>query len=174
MRLAYDGEVLELMAPLDDHEAYTRLLDMLLTAIVIEWDVNLYGTGSTTLRAEPLGAEPDASYYIQHAPDVDGIERIDLRTSPPPDLVVEIHLSRRRMDTFALYARLGVPEFWRLGSGALRGFALRDGTYREITTSIVILGLPLDTLAAFLERRLESDRRRVLLDWQTWLREHRP
>lgn len=171
--LAYDGETLELMSPTTDHEAYAKLIDALLTMVVTEWNVNLYNTGSSTLKAEPVGAEPDTSYYAQNAEQVDGLAKIDLRTSPPPDLVVEVDLSHRRMDKFELYAKLRVPEFWRFGREGLQGFALVDGAYRQIDVSAVVNGLPLALLATFLERRLESDRRAVYRDWQSWLRENR-
>jgi Uma2 family endonuclease len=171
--LAYDGETLELMSPTTDHEAYAKLLDALLTIVVTEWDINLYNTGSSTLKADPLGAEPDTSYYSDNAAKVSGLKKIDLRTNPPPDLVVEVDLSRRRIDKLDLYAKLGVPEFWRLGRERFEGFALTDGAYRAIDISRVVDGLPLHELAAFLERRLESDRRTVYRDWRAWLREHR-
>jgi len=171
--LAYDGKTLELTSPTTDHEACPKLVDALLTMVVNEWDVNLYNTGSSTLRAEPVGAEPDTSYYIENASKVDGIKKIDLRTSPPPDLVVEIDMSHRRMDKLDLYAKLGVPEFWRYGREGLQAFTLVDGAYAAIDVSIVVLGLPLQEVATFLERRLESDRRAVYKDWQAWLREHR-
>jgi len=112
--LAYNGETLELMSPHTDHEAYKSLVDLLLGALMAEWDANLYNTGSSTLKAEPLGAEPDTSYYTTNANKVGGLKKIDLRISPPPDLVVEIDMSYRRMDKLDLYAKLGVPEFWRL------------------------------------------------------------
>jgi Uma2 family endonuclease len=173
-RLAYDGETLELMAPLNDHEAYVSLLDLLLGALMLEWEINLYCTRSSTLKAEPVGAEPDTSYYIEHAGQVGGLGNIDLRTSPPPDLVVEVDISHQRMDKLALYAHLGVPEFWRYGRAGLEAFALRENVYHEITESTVIPGLPLAALGAFLERRLEANRRQVLKDWQVWLRANRP
>ncbi len=163
-RLAYDGETLELMAPLNDHEAYVSLLDLLLGALMLEWEINLYCTPSSTLKAEPVGAEPDTSYYIEHAGQV----------GPPPDLVVEVDISHQRMDKLALYAQFGVPEFWRYGRAGLEAFALRDNVYHEIAVSTVIPGLPLAALGAFLVRRLEANRRQVLKDWQTWLRANRP
>jgi Uma2 family endonuclease len=176
--LSYDGETLELMAPHTDHEAYKTLVEMLLNILMIEWECNLYGTGSTTFKAEPVGAEPDTSYYIANAINVGFLEKIDLGTSPPPDLVVEIDLSRSRMDKLALYATIGVPEFWHVDRGGLRAFTLRDGVYAAIDISIVIAGLPICELGRFLERRLEPDRRAICKDWQAWLREnlrlHRP
>jgi Uma2 family endonuclease len=169
-RLAYDGQTLELMSPLRGHEGDVRLLDALLVLVMEEWDINLHCIGSMTLKAKPVGAEPDTSYYIAHADDVGGLREIDLRTSPPPDLVVEFDLSRQRMDKFEIYARLGVPEFWRYGRGGLQAFTLRAGEYHEIAASEVIPGLPMAALASFLERRLEPDRRPLLKDWRGWLR----
>jgi Uma2 family endonuclease len=171
--LVYDGKILELMSPTTDHEAYAKLIDALLTMVVTEWNANLYNTGSATLKAEPVGAEPDTSYYAQNAERVDGLAKIDFRTSPPPDLVVEVDLSHRRMDKLELYSKLGVPEFWRFGREGLQGFALVEGANRQIEVSGVVNGLPLAQVATFLERRLESDRRAVYRDWQSWLRENR-
>jgi len=88
--------------------------------------------------------------------------------------VVEVDISHQRMDKLALYAQLGVPEFWRYGRAGLEAFALSENVYREITESNVIPGLPLAALAAFLVRRLEANRRQVLKDWQVWLRANRP
>jgi Uma2 family endonuclease len=156
--LAYDGETLELMSPHTDHEAYKSLIEVLLGFLVAEWGVNLYATGSTTLQAEPRGAEPDASYYSKNAAKIKGLAKIDLRTNPPPDLVVEIDLSHSRLDKLELYAALRVPEFWRLDRESLVAFALVDGSYEAIETSIVIDGLPIAEPARFLERRLELDR----------------
>ncbi len=168
--LSYDGETLELMSPHTDHEAYKTLIGALLDILVIEWDFNLYNTGSSTLEVKPVGAEPDTSYYIQNAIKVGGLKKIDLRTSPPPDLVVEIDMSHSRMDKLNLYATIGVPEFWRLDREGLQAFALIDGVYAAIDVSAVIVGLPMNELARFLERRLEPDRRAVYKDWQAWLR----
>ena len=51
--------------------------------------------GSTTLNREDLdrGAEPDNCYYIQNQPLVAG-RRVNLATDPPPDLIVEVDITR--------------------------------------------------------------------------------
>jgi Uma2 family endonuclease len=172
-RLAYDGRILELMSAFREHEADTRFLDALLVLVMEEWDINLDCVGSMTLKAKPVGAEPDTSYYIEHAVDVAGLKEIDLRVSPPPDLVVEFDLSRQRMNKFEIYARLGVPEFWRYGRWGLQAFTLRAGEYHEIAVSDVIPGLPMAPLASFLERHSERDKRPILKGWRAWLRANR-
>ncbi len=123
---------------------------------------------------KPVGAEPDASYYIEHAAQLDGLETIDLRTSPPPDLAVEVDISQQRMEKFSLYAKLRVPEFWRYDRAGLKAFELREHAYHEIAVSAVIPGLPLASLDVFLERRLQANRLPVLRDWKTWLLANRP
>jgi len=172
-RLSYDGEILELMAPYADHESYQSLLEVLLGYLVTEWDLNLYSTGSMTLKAKPVGAEPDTSFYSKNAGKVGDMDRIDLGVSPPPDLVVEIDLSRSRTDKLRLYAAMNVPEFWRLDRESLRGFSLIGDAYEPIEVSVVIDGLPLRELERFLRRRAEPDRRALYQDWQAWLRANR-
>jgi Uma2 family endonuclease len=172
-RLAYDGRTLELMAPLNEHEANTSLIEMLLNAVMVEWDINLYCSASGTLKAKPLAAEPDTSCYIEHAAAVTGLARIELGESPPPDLVVEVDLSHQRIDKSELYAKLGVPEFWRIDRGGLRAFRLQETPYREISESVVIPGLPVDALNTFLERALDTNRLAIMKDWQAWLRAER-
>jgi hypothetical protein len=110
---------------------------------------------------------------IANATNVGFLDKIDPGTSPPPDLVVEIDMSRSRMDKFALYSTIGVPEFWRIDREGLRAFTVTDGVYAAIDVGIVIPGLPISELGRFLERRLEPDRRAIYKDWQAWLREHR-
>jgi Uma2 family endonuclease len=168
--LSYDGETLELMSPHTEHEAYKTLIDLLLGIVMAEWGINLYGTGSTTLKAKPMGAEPDTSYYSANAAKIGGLKQIDLGSSPPPDLVVEIDLSRGRMDKLRLYAELRIPEYWRVDHEGLQAFSLVDGAYTLIDVSRVVGGLPLSEFARFLERRLEPDRRAICKDWQAWLR----
>jgi Uma2 family endonuclease len=168
--LSYDGETLELRSPHTEHEAYKTLIDLLLGIVMAEWDINLYGTGSTTLKAKPIGAEPDTSYYSANAAKVGGFKQIDLGSRPPPDLVVEIDLSRGRMDKLRLYAELSIPEYWRLNHEGLQAFTLIDRAYAPIDVSRVVVGLPMGELERFLERRLEPDRRTVCKDWQAWLR----
>ncbi len=60
---------------------------------MFEWDVNLYNTGSSTLKATPLGAEPNSSFYSENADKAGGLRTIDLKLNPPPDLIVEIDMS---------------------------------------------------------------------------------
>jgi len=169
-RLAYDGEDLELLSPSKDHEHYRFLLDLLVNLLGIEWQIDIEGTGSVTLTVEPRGAEPDSSFYV----DNERFRRDAGVLDPPPDIVVEIDLSRERIDKQAIYRAIGVPEFWRYDGHALRAFALVDGGYVEIANSTKLKGLPIATLAAYLDQRSTTRRPRLIAAWQSWLRANRP
>lgn len=173
-RIAYDGEALELMSPSRDHERYNRLVEGLIRLLALEWRIDIESTGSETLKAEPRGAEPDSSFYVQHATSAVGKALLDLTVDPPPDIVVEIDISRERLDKRKIYASLGVPEFWRYDGRQLRAFALRAGAYVEIVESEQLPGLLIAELDRFLELRGALGQSAILPAWQTWLRDHRP
>jgi Uma2 family endonuclease len=174
-RMAYDGEVLELIAPTPRHEVYNRLIELLVREAAREWKIDLVGFGSTTFRAKPRGAEPDSSFYVgQRAELMRNRDAVEPGRDAAPDLVVEIDISRRRIEKKAIYAAFGVPEFWRYDGGRLRAFDLASAGFPEIANSIGIPGLPIAELDRFLEMRTEVSHS-VLPDlWQQWLRTHRP
>jgi Uma2 family endonuclease len=138
----------------------------------LEWQIDIESTGSVTLKREPFGAEPDSSFYVRNAAGVVGKKELDLAADPPPDIAVEIDISRERIDKKAIYADFNVPEFWRYDGRQLRAFALRGGTYVEIAVSEELAGLPIAELARFLELRGTTGQSEIARLWQAWLREH--
>ena len=88
--------------------------------------------GSTTLDREDLlkSAEPDNEYYIQNYTLVADHE-VNLEVDPPPDLVVEVDITHTDLNKNALYASLGVPEFWRFNGREWQILQLTDGEYVE-------------------------------------------
>lgn len=173
-RMTFDGKVLELMSPSADHERYNRILEGLMRLLSLEWQIEIESTGSVTLKREPFGAEPDSSFYVRNAAAIVGKKELDLAADPPPDIAVEIDISRERIDKKAIYADFKVPEFWRYDGRQLRVYALRDGTYVEVATSEQLAGLPVAELARFLELRTSTGQSAIARLWQAWLRDHRP
>jgi Uma2 family endonuclease len=174
-RLAYTGELLEIMSPSGKHEFYSRLLDTLIREVSLEWEFELASFGSVTLKAKPRGAEADSTLYVgARAALMRQREDVELPQDPPPDIVLEVDISRERIDKQALYAALGVPEFWRYDGQRLRGYDLRDPTRPEISESIALAGLPLSELDRLLEMRRDTDHNTLVHRWRKWLREHRP
>jgi Uma2 family endonuclease len=173
-RIAYDGEALELMSPSADHEHCNRLLEGLVVTLGLAWEIDIESAGSTTLKREPRGAEPDSSFYVANAARFVGKRHIDLAVDPPPDIVVEIDISRTRIDKRVIYAALGVPEFWRYDGTALHGFGLAGREYRPILKSGMLAGIAFADIARFLESRTTLTQSEILRTWQRWLQSNAP
>jgi Uma2 family endonuclease len=73
--------------------------------------------------------------------EIRGKRSIDLQRDPPPDLVVEVEVSRRLLDREGIYAAMGVPEVWVCGSNRIQVLTLRPtGSYEAATESAAFLG----------------------------------
>ena len=138
-RLAFDQGVLEVMSPHLEHEEANRTLAAIIEIALEELNINFRNAGSTTFKREDLdrGFEPDSSFYIQHVERIRKKKRIDLETDPPPDLIIEVDLTRDSLNKFRLYAALRVPEVWRY-EDALEIWALDQTRYRRRQTSLAL------------------------------------
>ncbi len=89
----------------------------------------------------------------------------------PPDLVIEVDISRNSLDKFAIYADFGVPEIWTYESDALRAYHLQDdGTYARLGRSRAFPFLPLESLQGFLDRRNTTDKTTWIRSFRKWAR----
>jgi Uma2 family endonuclease len=132
VRLTYDRGVLEIRTHSFGHHNSSRFLGSLISALTEEFNLPVASGGSTTLRRRKRqrGLEPDACFWIANEPRVRGLYRLNLRTDPPPDLVVEVDVTRSSLNRMAIYAALGVPEVWRLDVASLTFHLLQaDGQY---------------------------------------------
>ena len=59
------------------------------------------------------GLEPDDCYYLANAAKVRNWATLDLERDPPPDLALEVEITRSCLNRMGVYAGLGVPEVWR-------------------------------------------------------------
>ncbi len=152
-RITYDSGVLEFMVPLEAHENPSDLIGVFVRTLAEESGWNLKSLASTTLKCSKLekGAEPDKCYYIQNESLVRG-KTVDLEQDPPPDLVVEVDITHTDIDKNQLYARIGVPEFWRYDGKELRIFQLQQGEYQEVVISPTFASVPKDIFYEFLQR----------------------
>lgn len=128
-RFTYDRGVLEIMSPSIRHERLNRSIATMCEVIAEELHIELDNAGSTTFKRADLtrGFEPDSCFYVQNVERVRGRDQIDLTVDPPPDLVIEIDLSRSSLDRFPIFASIGVPEVWRYDGTRLTIFILRAG-----------------------------------------------
>ena len=64
------------------------------------------------LPLEKRGLEPDECFYLEHELQMRGKRDFDLSVDPPPDLAIEVDISRSSLNKLSIYADLGVPELW--------------------------------------------------------------
>ena len=172
-RLTYDRGELELMSPSSEHEWFKTLFGRMIEALTVELNVPIRSAGSTTFKKELLqrGLEPDECYYIRREAAVRGRDEIDLNTDPPPDLVVEIEVSRSLLDRLDIYAALGVPEIWSYDGEKLRVRELRpDGKYVDVSKSLNLPMVPVTELSRFLKDRTSYDETTLMRSFRDWVR----
>ncbi|MFM1843892.1 MAG: hypothetical protein RLZZ490_2635 [Cyanobacteriota bacterium] len=176
-RLAYNNSILEIMSPLGTHENNNRFIDDLIRAIADELGLNLKKFGSLTLRIDKTqqGVEPDSCYYLHHEPQVRGKQHIDLTVDPPPDLVLEIDITRGSLDKFPIYSNLGVPEIWRFNGDRLGVFILNPESkeYQPVNVSPTFPFLPPDRIPELIQRSLAIGETAALREFRQWLREQK-
>jgi Uma2 family endonuclease len=97
------------------HEMPNRTLATLVEVLAEEWSIDIQRLGSMTFRRKDLlkAFEPDSCFYIQHADAVMGNADIKLPVNPPPDLVIEVDITRESLNRFPIFAAVGIPEVWR-------------------------------------------------------------
>lgn len=177
VKVTYDRGRLELLSPSQKHESAKCLIACLLETAMNTRRVDYQSGGSTTFRGEDLdrGLEPDACWWIAHCNHVIGHDVFDTLHDPPPDLAVEVEITRSSLDRMNIYETLGVPEIWRWSKkGTLTVHCLdAKGTYRRHDTSPTFPWLPLDVVRRFVLMGLsETTTARTVWAFQDWLNDH--
>lgn len=173
VRVTYHKGRIELMSPLPQHDRWKSRIGRMIEILALELDIPMTPLGSTTFRRKDrdAGLEPDECYYIQNAAAVHNKDRIELPGDPPPDLAVEIDITRRSVPREPVYADLGVPEIWRYDGDALTVCALTSsGVYEPSPRSIAFPFLPMDEFQRFLESTRELDDTTAMRQFQKWVR----
>lgn len=155
------------------HERWKKLLARLLETASLGFRTPLVGCGNVTLSRADLdrGLEPDECYYVREAGRMAAVRELNLATDPPPDLVVEVEVSRTVADRLPLYAALRVPEVWRYDGDRLQ-FLLRadDGTYIPAAASAALPRLTAAVLGGYLARAGTADDTTLCLELLDWVR----
>ncbi len=174
-RMTYDGGVLEIMTHSASHERPSWIIGRLFEELARGFGVNFASFSLTTYRREDLhkGFEGDGSYYIRNAALVRHKESIDLSVDPPPDLVIEVDISRRSLPKLPLFAAMGFPEVWRFVDGRLQILILTEGEYREANMSCHLPQVTCDQLNDLLSARRGLDDTDWLDMVQEWARTRR-
>lgn len=173
VRMTFDEGALEIMSPLPEHENIKTLIGMLVGLLAVEMEISIRSFGSTTFKRKSLlkGLEPDECYYVRNEPTVRARKRLDLTRDPPPDLVVEVDLSRRTIDKRRIYASLRVPEIWNYENGRIECLHLRRGKYETHEKSLAFPFLRPAVLAEYVKMLDDHEEIVIFKAWIEWLRE---
>ena len=142
--MTYDRGQLEIMSPSRAHESDKSMLGRMVERFAEIRGIDIASSASTTFKRSDLqrAFEADESYYIQHEAAVRATREIDLAVDPPPDLVIEVEITRSALDKLALFAAMGIPEVW-LYDGHKLWLGLRAGEgYEPISESTALPGFP--------------------------------
>ncbi len=180
-RLTYDRSKLEMMTPLEEHERCSRLIESLILVIADEMEMQIHSIGSVLLKRPDLEcvAQPNASYYLTEKVRLSKRAELDLNQTPPPDLAVEVTITKSSLNTFGIYAALGLPEVWQywttVGDNVLKGdlliYQLQNGHYVERSTSPTFPFLPAKRVLEFLDQSDKIGLAQALMVFRSWIQE---
>ncbi len=178
LRLTYDRGTLEIMTLSYEHENIGDFLGRVVVTLTEELSLPIRGGGSTTFRRrkKEKGLEADNCYWIAHEADVRNIKIINLRKDPPPDLAMEVDITRSSMNRMRIYAALNIPEVWRWHKDGLIFLAL-DGNGKYDTVAISpTFPLPIcpADLMPFIAMRGQMDDNAVICQFRAWIRASSP
>ena len=169
-----DRGVLEIMTPLFRHDNSGRFLGRLVTTATEELNLPIASGGSTTLRRRRRrrGLEPDECTGSPIQLRVRGRKRLNLRIDPPPDLAIEVDVTRSSLDRMSIYAQLNVPEVWRLDVPGLTFHVLQaSGDYAVSATSRAFPWLTSADEAGFLSLLGQEEENAILRQFRAWTRQ---
>jgi len=176
LRHTYDRGTLEMMSPRKDHDWVSNLISRMIEAFALAVDLPIQSVGSMTLRAIKggRGLQPDKAYYLASEPLVRCKDTYDPKVDPPPDLVLEVDVTHTSLPRMPVFAKVGVPEVWRLDKHRhLRFYQLTKGKYKEVENSVAFaFSQPADFMR-FVERRAEIGENGVVREFVKWAKKAR-
>jgi Uma2 family endonuclease len=171
-RLTYDSGDLEIMPPSRLHERAGQLLGRLIHTYTEVRDIPIASFGSATWRRRDIqkGLEADECYYVASEPRIRGRDEVEINVDPPPDIAIEVDISRSALDKQRIYAALGVPELWRWENESLRVLILGpDGKYVGAQQSLSFPDLPLAEVARFMSLRHGKSETAWIKQFREWV-----
>ena len=128
--------------------------------------------GSVTMKKpRRKGLEADECYYIQSASPGIEVMRLDLKKNAPPDLAIEIDITRSSIPRQPVYAFIQVREVWRFnGDRVIFLHRNADGQYEPIADSVAFPKLSSDDVNRFLSMSSRMSQSAVVRAFRDWLR----
>jgi Uma2 family endonuclease len=172
LRTAFDGARLEIMTASRRHERWKKLLADLVRLMTIHLDIPMESGGNTTFRDRfaERGLEPDDCFWLESRDEILGVDEWVARTHPPPDLAIEIVVTRTVVNRLEIYSKLGVPELWVFDGANLTAMLLTpEGAYQETERSAAFPFLQVSELLQFLTMDPTVGETRILKQFVAWL-----
>ncbi len=176
LRLTFDGGTLEIMVTSSEHEIYKTRLGGLIEIMAEEFHLRIEPRGNMTFQREDLekGLEGDNCWWIEHEEQVRGKLTWNPAVDPPPDLLLEIEVSRKALARMPIYAAIKVPQVWCFDGQSIRVYLLQlDGNYLQANESPTFPGIPLAEIARFVQPRKDKDYLTVLREFRAWVKRQR-
>jgi Uma2 family endonuclease len=82
--------------------------------------------------------------------------------------VVEIDLTHPSLDSFPIYAALGVAEVWRYDGQHVWFYRLGGRGYAPVETSTVLTGVTTQDIESSIERSRDTDRQVLFDEVRAW------
>lgn len=163
-RLTYDQGELEIMSPSYLHENVGRIIGRMIEMYTFHHQIEIHSAKSTTFKRErkQRGFEADESYFISNAPAMHGISHVDMEIHPPPDLVIEVDISRSSSLKMRVFAGLGVGEVWCFDGERVTVSRLSGDAYNACETSTELPGFPLTLMNDLLAKRRELSEHQLI------------
>jgi Uma2 family endonuclease len=173
LRITYDEGILEIMTLSFGHENLGWFLGRLIAVLTLELELPLVGGGSTTLKRKLKlkGLEADDCFWIKNAAKMRGKKQFHYRRDPPPDLALEIDVTRSSLNRMGIYAALGIAEVWRFKGKTLDVYVLgADGKFRKKRRSRIFPLVPMEQILHFLRKLADEDENDLIRAFTSWVR----
>ncbi len=177
-RVTFDDGELEIVGTGNKHEGMKTIIARMLETYALEADISITGFGSMTLQRKRLkkGLDPDECYYVQ-TPKPAGANDpgiFNLNKNPPPDLAIEVEISRGSIPKQPIYSALGVKELWRWTGERIAIFQLVGKEYQAREKSLAFPKLEMSQFNRFVTMAVDESHHvaaRALRDWVRSLNE---
>jgi Uma2 family endonuclease len=159
IRMSYDAGELELMSPSPRHSSIEFRFGLFLMELARKLNFKCKPLGNATWKKAELekGKEADGCFYLANYERIRNKE-IDLDVDPPPDLAIEVEISRSALNALTIYAALGVPEIWRFDGAKFHIHRRQEnGSYLEVEQSHALPFLRREEVVEWLVRAEELD-----------------
>ena len=172
LRLTYHRGTLTITSPLPKDDRVKTFIGRMIEQLAIELRIPMSSYGSATWKRRDMvaGLEADECYYVRSEPLVRGKDNVDINVDPPPDLALEVDITRQVLARLPIYAALGVRELWHYRNDKLRFLVLKDGAYVPAETSLAFSMLKPADLDRFLGLRTTIEETTLLTQFRDWVR----